>query len=138
MVALSTWQVFDNSFFLLDKSGGRSEIYISLDQAHSQSEYNRLLDFENRDLQIREKKHTCFSLFKQVLSQQPSWGESEAFRDFQDYLTKKLEEEFARNADPDLSISQKDRIELDLIQKVLQDLKAHGPDSIHIKGILGD
>jgi len=54
-----------NTIFLLDKERGVywSEIKGALDQAPSQREYNQLLDFENRDLRIRELKHECYSLF---------------------------------------------------------------------------
>lgn len=48
----------ENSPFLLDKSALQYFSYLQreLEEATSQSEYNRILDFENRDLQIREMK----------------------------------------------------------------------------------
>lgn len=61
-----------------------------LDQAPSQKEYHRLLDFENRELQIQERKHLCYSLFQQVLAHHPALAENaaynpqEAFIDFFD------------------------------------------------------
>ena len=45
----------------------------ALDQADSHEEYNRILAFENRDLQIRERKQDCYilrgGLFQELLRQ---------------------------------------------------------------------
>ncbi|KAF3639203.1 nad1 [Capsicum annuum] len=51
-----------NSLFLLSKAKGEywSEVKTTLHNCGSQKEYYRLLCFENRDLQIRERKHECF------------------------------------------------------------------------------
>nr|YP_009382467.1 hypothetical protein AEK19_MT2037 [Utricularia reniformis]ART32196.1 hypothetical protein AEK19_MT2037 [Utricularia reniformis] len=46
----------------------------SLDQAPTQHEYKRLLEFENPEL-----KHECYSLFQQVLSQHPALAENAAY-----------------------------------------------------------
>lgn len=43
----------------------------SLAEASNQSHYNGLLDWENLDLQIREKKRECYFLFRQVLEHNP-------------------------------------------------------------------
>ncbi|XP_019073771.2 uncharacterized mitochondrial protein AtMg01280-like [Vitis vinifera] len=71
----------DQTPFLLDKEKGEywNNIQTALDQAPSQKEYNRLLEFENRDLQIRELKHECCSLFQQVLSENPALAEKAAY-----------------------------------------------------------
>lgn len=47
------------------------EIKISLAQAVTQREYNGLLDFEGRDLHIRELRHRCSSLLINELSKHP-------------------------------------------------------------------
>lgn len=55
-----------NSILLLQESpGGHWEaVKQSLFQASSQLSDNELLDFENRDLRIRELKHECHTLLK--------------------------------------------------------------------------
>lgn len=70
-----------NSIFLLDKEKGSywSEVKMALDQASSQREYNQVISFENRDLQIRELKHECYSLFQGVLSEHPGLAENAAY-----------------------------------------------------------
>jgi len=88
----------DNSLFLCEKERGEywTEKNKELDQTSSQQEYNQLLEFENRDLQIRERKHECFSLFKKNLSQHPALAEKlyykpqEAFTDFFDEKQNEL------------------------------------------------
>ena len=64
----------DKSPFLLDKAKVLywENIKKELDNASSKRESNQLLDFESRDLQIRELKHECFALFQEVLSRHPS------------------------------------------------------------------
>jgi hypothetical protein len=63
----------DNSPYLLDKAKGEYWALVKqeLDHASSQREYNLLLEFESRDLQIRERKLECLNLFNLVLSQNP-------------------------------------------------------------------
>lgn len=51
----------------------------TLDQASSQSEYNRLLEFEKRDLRIRELKQECFSLFQHLLSEHLGLAQNAAY-----------------------------------------------------------
>lgn len=60
--------------FFLGKERGPywAEMKTSLDQAPSQKEYNSILDFENRDLQIREKKHLVFMVYKHMLMEHPA------------------------------------------------------------------
>ena len=68
----------DKTIFLLGKEKGEywNEIRGALEQAPSREEYTRLLEFENRDLRIWELKHSCFSQFQQVLSEQPALKEN--------------------------------------------------------------
>ncbi|XVF82771.1 hypothetical protein PTKIN_Ptkin16aG0076200 [Pterospermum kingtungense] len=81
-----------NCVFLLDKEREAywKDIKDSLDGCSSQKEYNWLLEFKSRDLQIRERKHACYSLFREVLSEYPSLAKNaaytpkEAFFDFFD------------------------------------------------------
>ena len=46
------------------------EVKSKLGSASTQSEYNNLLEFESRDLQIRELKHECYALFRETLEAQ--------------------------------------------------------------------
>nr|QCQ81884.1 hypothetical protein [Ammopiptanthus mongolicus] len=120
----------DNSPFLLDKAKGEywAHIKTELDQAPSQDEYNRLLDFENRDLQIREKKHDCLSLFQQVLAHHPALAEQapynpqEALMDFFNERRDQLDQQL-----PDLDVWERDVLELNWLNIVRQGLKDGGP-----------
>lgn len=130
----------DQTVFLLEKERGKywSDIKAALDQAHSQSEYNRLLEFENRDLQIRELKHSCYSLFQQVLSAHPdlaeraSYNPGEALRDFFDEKRDELDNTLAWSTP-----TEKDREELKFVDTVGQDFRKRGRDSPYINKILG-
>lgn len=51
------------------------DIKTALDRVSSQREYTRLLEFENRDLQIREGKHDCFAIYQRLLSENPGLAE---------------------------------------------------------------
>ena len=80
----------DFSPYLLDKAKGGywSLIKHELHNASSQREYNIIIEFENRDLLIRERKHECLRLFNQVLAQHPTltdlapYNPQEVFDDF--------------------------------------------------------
>ena len=128
----------ENTLFLLDKERGEywADVKQALDQASSQEDYLRLLEFENRDLQIRELKHRCYNLFRQTLSEHPglaekSYNPTEAFLDFCDEKRKELDSHLEWN------VEGKDRIELQLLERMEQDIKQRGPDSIYLKEILG-
>ena len=128
----------DKSLFLCEKERGESwtEIKKALDQTSSQQEYNQLLEFENRDLQIRERKHECFSLFQQILSQHPALAEKlyykpqEAFTDFFDEKQNEL------GTHQEWGIEERYKRELQFIERVRQDIRERGPDSIYIKEML--
>lgn len=127
-----------NSIFLLGKNETYwTEIKGNLDRASSQLDYNILLEFENRDLQIREQKHSCYSLYQQVLSGNPALGESvasteEAFVDFFDEKRKELETHHPfPQGDPEV----KDRMELAFLRTVSHDLRNQGPNSHYIRKI---
>lgn len=121
----------DNSPFLLGKEKGEywRELKLALDQATSQSEYNCLLDFESRDLQIREKRHDCLSLFQEVLSRHPSLAEEapynpkEVFMDFLDLRRDRLDR-------LELPVWERDRLELESLSAVRKTLAEEGPDSV--------
>jgi hypothetical protein len=69
----------DNSPYLLDKAKGEywADIKAGLSHASSLKEYNLLMEVENGDLEIREKKHHCFLRFKEVLAKNPDLAEQE-------------------------------------------------------------
>lgn len=129
----------DQTLFLLDKGPGEywSEIKAELDQAHSQSEYNLLLEFENRNLQIRELKHACYSLFQQVLSEHPALAENACYNPKEaliDFFDEKRDE---LDTNPAWSTAEKHREELQFLGRVGQDFRERGRDSPYIKIILG-
>lgn len=129
----------EGSIFLLDKAKGAywAEIKQALDQAPSQREYQRLLEFESRDLQIRERKNSCYSVFQQVLSQHPVLAEracynpKEAFLDFVDGNRDDLDTHL------EWSTAERDRRELLLLERVGKDISERGPDSIYMRKLLG-
>ncbi|GAB2236466.1 hypothetical protein Droror1_Dr00028110 [Drosera rotundifolia] len=109
---------------------------MALDQATNKEEYNRLLDFENRDLLIREKKHECYSLFQQVLSQHPDLKDpylnpTEAILEYFYNTREELETEEV------LDVADTDREEIKIYSKIAKDLSLNGPQSYYIKSILG-
>lgn len=113
------------------------EVKTALDQAPSQIEYNNILEFENRDLQIRELKHSCLSLFEEVLSRHPALAENAAYNPketFIDFLDEKRDE---LDTHQEWSPAERDRRELPFLDRVRQDLRERGPDSIYMRQILG-
>ena len=129
-----------NTILILDKEKGEywADVQKALNEASSQREYSRLLDFENRDLQIREMKHFCYSIYRKVLSEHPSFAENapdpnpeEAILDFFDATWDELD------AHPEWDTEERDRIEILFLNKVSRDMRERGPDSIYIRVILG-
>lgn len=129
--------------FLLDKTVDQywSDIKIELDEAPSQREYNRLIDFENRDLLIRELKHESLSLFNKTLTEYPALRENAPYNPEEcliDFLNEK--EDFNENEtsfthlvdDPE----EKEKRLLEFLNKVIQDFRRHGKNSAYIKEIL--
>lgn len=128
----------DHTPFLLDKEKGAywNNIKIALDQAPSQKEYNRLLDFENRDLQIREQKHQAYSLFQDLLAQHPVLAKNAAYNPeeaFVDFVTAKRDELDQQGGD----VVVRDQRELTFLEDVYGDIRESGRNSIYIKTILG-
>jgi hypothetical protein len=129
----------DETPFLLGKERGLywKEIRESLHQAPSQGEYSRLLEFENRDLQIRELKHSCNSLFQEVLykdeglAARAPYNPGEALIDFFDESRDELDTHL------EWSSSERDRREIEFLARVEHNLKEDGPSSLYIKKIFG-
>ena len=119
----------DDSPYLLGKAKGTywSDIRLQLEHAPSQKEYNRLLEFENKDLQIRELQHECLRLFEGVLKQNPPlanqvpYNPEEAFNDF---LNKDYDQ---RDQLFPALICDRDGKELYFLGDVRQRLKNEGP-----------
>lgn len=129
-----------NSIFLLDKAKGVywAEIKEALLQAPSQKDYNRLLDFENRDLQIREKKTECYALFQEILSRNPSLAENAAYipkETFLDFFAEKRDE---LDTNAEWSPAEKDGREIQLVHLVKEDLRRRGPQSVYMRQLLGN
>lgn len=128
-----------NSPFLLGKERGIywGEIKESLENAPSQKEYFRILDFESRDLQIREKKHSSYEVFRRVLLQNPffeeaaSYSPHEAFCDFVSERRDALEA-----SHPGHSPAEVDRLEIVFLNQVQKDLLRRGIKSVYINQIL--
>ena len=133
----------DNSPYLLDKAKGEywAMIKQELDHTSSQSEYNWLLKIENRDLQIRERKHECFRLFNRVLAQHPPLADQAPYNPqeaFDDFLNKQREE-LDKEADfpvgdrapgQGVSLEERDREEIAFLDTLLRDLQNSGPDAV--------
>lgn len=134
-----------NSIFLLDKGRGEywSEIKAELAACSSQEEYNENLEFESRDLQIREMKTECYSLVREIVFNQPalmadSWYSTPetAVSQFFDDTRTDLEAE----KDPSklgFHYGETDRAEIRIYKKVAKDLRQNGPESFYLKKILG-
>ncbi|XP_059646387.1 uncharacterized protein LOC132292862 [Cornus florida] len=135
----------DHSPFLLDKEKGEywREMKTALGQVPSQREYNRLLDFENTDLQIRELKHGCYSLYQRLLSEHPtlaekaSYNSKEAFIDFFDEKRGELDKlELDTHPQGRSTAAERDRIELQFLDSVREDLIKRGAGSPYMNKIL--
>jgi len=120
----------DGSSYLLDKEKGEywSDIKLALGQAPSQQEYQRLLEFENRDLQIRELKHECLRLFQKVLTQNPTlaaqapYNPQEAFNDFLGQHRDRLD-----RRELEVDVGERDQEEIKFLDLLRQRLKKDGP-----------
>lgn len=131
----------ENTPFLLDKGKGEywTDIKRDLDQAPSQQEYNRLLEFENCDLQIRELKHLCSALFRQTLSQHPDLlpkcierDAESAVLSFLESQREEFEAEFAPDGDGNgINTHWMDKLEMDLFQEMADDLHKNGGSSYY-------
>lgn len=113
---------------------GWGEIQESLHNSPDQREYFRLLDFENRDLQIREQKHSCLQVFRGVLLRNPYFEERAAYSPqeaFCDFLNERREALDISN--PGSSPAEMDRLEIRSLGQVEKDLLRRGGESIHIK-----
>ncbi|XP_059288867.1 uncharacterized mitochondrial protein AtMg01280-like [Lycium ferocissimum] len=128
----------ENRFFLLDKAKGEywSEVKTGLSNSGSQREYYRLLDFENRDLQIRERNHSCFFLFQEILSRNRALRGDAAnpTEDFMDFFSEKRDE---LDKNPEWGPAEKDIKEIEFVEQVKLDLAARGHESLYIKEITG-
>ncbi|XP_028802019.1 uncharacterized protein LOC114757182 [Neltuma alba] len=133
----------DNCPYLLEKEKGEywAEIKQKLDHAPSQREYSRLLEFENRDLLIRERKHECFRLFNHVLAKNPAllnqapYHPQEVFDDYLDEqreaLDKLTEEPVGqRPTRQGVTVEERDRQEIAFLEGLSIDLQRSGPDAI--------
>nr|YP_010127576.1 hypothetical protein KQ602_mgp24 [Bougainvillea spectabilis]QPP04900.1 hypothetical protein [Bougainvillea spectabilis] len=131
----------EESPFLLGKEKGQywTQVKADLDQAPNQREYNRLLDFENRDLTIREQKHECLLHFRKVVYENPHLLEEaprpnpdpdSVILSFFDEIQEELERELG-------SILAAEPHEMKMVEAVTTDFKERGPDSYYVKKILG-
>ncbi|KAI3670761.1 hypothetical protein L2E82_53730 [Cichorium intybus] len=115
--------------YLLDKAKGAywADIKLELDHAPSQREYNRLLEFENRDLHIREKKTESFRLFQAVLERNPTladqapYNPQEAFNDFLDQHRDRLD-----HRELEVDVGERDKAEIAFLNIVIKGLKENG------------
>ena len=128
----------DNSPFLLDKEKREywKEIKTALTNCSSQRDYNWLLEFENRDLRIRELKHSCYTVFQEIITKEPALAENaavdpkEVLIDFLDAKRTELDEQGG-------DVLVRDRRELRFLTILTNDLRRHGPNSAYINTILG-
>lgn len=129
-----------NSIFLLDKEKGQywSDIKAELTACYSQKEYNLRLEFENRDLQIREIQTECYSLLKKIIIINPDLMSNAqyeapdiAIKEFCDETRADLEAEDQHRLG--FHSGDTDRAELEIYRKVARDLDQNGPQSFYFK-----
>ncbi|PHT78701.1 hypothetical protein T459_16753 [Capsicum annuum] len=121
-----------NSPFLLSKERGEywAEVKKELYNCPSQREYNRLLEFENRDLQIRELRHSCYCQFQRLFTDHPALAENadsnpqEALLYFFNEKGHELDQEGGTPL-------VKDRRELRFLDQLLHDLRKNGINSVY-------
>ncbi|GER47693.1 cytochrome c oxidase subunit 2 [Striga asiatica] len=127
-----------NSPFLLDKEKRVywSEIKEALDNCSSQKDYNRFVEFANRDHQIRERKQDTYGIFEEMLAQNPTLAENAAYNPhecFIDFLNEMREELDEEGGD----VLVRDQKEMAFLHGLGQDLRRAGSNSSYIKRILG-
>ncbi|KAI3668530.1 hypothetical protein L1987_88459 [Smallanthus sonchifolius] len=110
----------NKSPFLLGKTVEKywSDIKLELAEAPSQKEYNRLTEFENRDLLIRELKHESLTLLNRMLTEYPTLREKAPYNPEEcliDFLNEK--EELTPEWDP----VKKDERNLALLKDLIKD-----------------
>jgi len=123
----------ENSIFLLDKEKGEywREVKKELDACTSQKEYNRVIDFENRDLQIREQRHKCLSIFQQILRENPALADRAVYNPqsaFVDFLEDKRTEIDEQGGIP----LERDRRELTFLSELSHDLRLNNQNCKYI------
>jgi len=125
----------EDTIFLHENKKGEywEEVKKTLNDATSQQEYNLLLDSENRYLQIREKRHSCYSLFCKILAKHPALAEYVDPYTLLYFFNEKRE--ILESAHQSWEIEKMDNEELNFLDLVCQDLK-RGPDSLYLREIL--
>jgi hypothetical protein len=110
-----------------------ADLKLELAEAPSQREYNRLIDFENRDLLIRELKQDNLNLLNQILTEHPTLREKAPYNPEEcliDFLNEK--EELTPAQDP----VKRDEQNIAFLKEILKDSRIHGPKSYYIKTVL--
>ena len=102
----------------------------SLNGAIFRPYYNGLLDFENLDLLIRERKWNCYHHFKSILSLHPSLAEKASPNPEDSFL------DFFREKQKEL-LGYSKEAELRFVDDVTKDLQNRGHNSIYMKDLLG-
>lgn len=133
-----------DSIFLLDKERGKfwAEIKAELTACSSQREYEEKLEFENRDLQIREIKTECYSLVRSIVFSQPALMENSPYETPDTAIWQFFEStrtELEAEKDPKklgFFYGDVDRAEVQIYQKVAKDIRQNGPQSFYLKTIL--
>jgi len=127
----------ENSPFLLDKEKGEywREVNSELTNSSSQMEYNRLLDFENRDLEIRERKQCCYRNLNLILGQEPSLSENSGYNP-KEMLIDFLEDKRTKLDEMGGDVVVRDRREITFFTQLADDLQRHGRHSKYMKEIL--
>nr|WSP02254.1 hypothetical protein [Solanum commersonii x Solanum tuberosum] len=123
----------ENSPFLLSKERGENwaEVKTTLHNCPSQREYNRLLEFENRDLRIRELRHSCYSKFLRLFTDHPALAENADSSPQEGllYFFDDKRHELDREGGTPLV---KDQRELRFLDQLSHDLKKNGKNSVYI------
>ena len=126
----------EESPFLLGKERGQywGEVKEALDRTSYYGEYLAMLDFENTDLQLREIKQQCFSLYKSLLAQNPNLAANAPQSPDESILS--FFEEISKEMEPIDSRELTYREEIKLIQSIIKNIEKYGCDSYYIKRIL--
>lgn len=147
-----------DSVFLLEKPKGDfwNDVKAELERCATQQEYDQKLHFENRDLQVREQRHSCYVVWRQLLSEHPdlagraAYDPLESIRDFFNEQRDAIDRGSHLNLlDPPENSgllgpqeqfkkpSDVDREEVLLLQEVEKDLRDRGVNSVYIGRLLG-
>ena len=132
-----------NSIFIQWDGNYLDDVKNNLQSQVTQKEYNLKLEFESRELQLRELRDQAASLLKielsrhqQILEENTGTHINDSLFDFFDDLTQKIEKSFGHDDNRKKKILMIDNIEMARLSHIIKDLKEKGSTSSTFRKIV--